>query len=97
MISYKELHTDVARFAGALSSYGVQPGNRVLIYMPMVPEALEAMLACASLGAVHSVVFGGFASKELAVRITDAEPVAIVTSSCGIEKGAVLPYLPMLD
>ena len=97
LISYQELHTDVARFAGALSSYGVQPGNRVLIYMPMVPEALVAMLACARLGAVHSVVFGGFAPKELAVRITDAEPVAIVTSSCGIEKGAVLPYLPMLD
>jgi propionyl-CoA synthetase len=96
-ISYAELHSDVERFSGALSSFGVQPGDRVLIYMPMVPEALVAMLACARLGAVHSVVFGGFAPKELAVRITDAEPTAIVTSSCGIEKGTMLPYLPILD
>jgi non-ribosomal peptide synthetase component F len=96
-ITYEELHRDVSRFAGALSSFGVHPGDRVLIYMPMVPEALVAMLACARIGAVHSVVFGGFAPNELAVRIADAEPAAIVTSSCGIEKGAVLHYLPMLD
>lgn len=95
-ISYAELHADVSRFAGALSDFGVTKGDCVLIYMPMVPEALVAMLACARLGAIHSVVFGGFAPKELAVRIEDAEPVAIVTSSCGIEKGAVLPYVPML-
>lgn len=97
LISYRELHRDVSRFAGALSSFGVSKGDRVLIYMPMVPEALVAMLACARLGAVHSVVFGGFAPKELAVRIADAQPTAIVTSTCGIEKGAALKYLPLLD
>ena len=95
-ISYGELHRDVSRFAGGLASLGVARGDVVLIYMPMVPEALVAMLACARLGAVHSVVFGGFAPAELAVRISDAAPKVVVTSSCGIEKGSVLPYLPLL-
>ena len=96
-ITYQELHDNVCRLANAMRELGVAKGDVVTIYMPMVPEALVAMLACARLGAVHSVVFGGFAPKELAVRIDDAAPVAIVTSSCGIEKGTVLPYLPMLD
>jgi propionyl-CoA synthetase len=76
----------VSQFAGALRSLGVGKGDRVLIYMPMVPEALVAMLASARLGAVHSVVFGGFAPRELALRISDATPAVVVTSSCGIEK-----------
>ena len=87
----------VARFAGALSNLGVAKGDRVVIYMPMVPEAAIAMLACARIGAVHSVVFGGFAPHELAVRIDDAEPVVVVSASCGIEGKKVLPYKPMLD
>ncbi len=96
-ITYSELRDDVARFAGAMQARGVAKGDRVLIYMPMVPEAAIAMLACARLGAIHSVVFGGFAAAELAVRIDDAEPVLVVSASCGIEIDRVIPYKPLLD
>ncbi len=96
-ITYAELKDRVARLAGALAARGVTKGDRVVIYMPMVPEALEAMLACARLGAVHSVVFGGFAAHELAVRIDDARPRAILAASCGIEPGRVVHYKPLLD
>ncbi len=95
--TYSELRDEVARFAGVLAGLGVGAGDRVVIYMPMVPEAAIAMLACARIGAVHSVVFGGFAPKELAVRIDDARPVAVVSASCGIEGAKVLPYKPLLD
>ncbi len=95
--SYEALRDETARFAGALESLGVEKGDRVLIYMPMVPEAAIAMLACARLGAIHSVVFGGFASNELAVRIDDAEPKVIVAASCGIEPSRIVPYKPLLD
>ncbi len=95
--TYAELRDEVAVFAGALAQLGVGRGDRVLIYMPMVPEAAIAMLACARLGAVHSVVFGGFAPGELKVRIDDAEPVVIVSASCGVEVGRVIPYKPLLD
>ena len=96
-ITYAELKDLVARFAGALVAHGVGHGDRVIVYMPMIPEALVAMLACARIGAVHSVVFGGFASPELAARIDDAKPKAVVSASCGIEGGKVLPYKPLLD
>ncbi|MCV2893243.1 propionate-CoA ligase PrpE [Lentibacter sp. XHP0401] len=96
-ISYVELRNRVATLAGALRAKGVEKGDRVIIYMPMVPEALEAMLACARLGAVHSVVFGGFAANELAVRIDDATPKAIIAASCGLEPGRVVHYKPLLD
>ncbi|MCI5097470.1 MAG: propionate-CoA ligase PrpE [Rhodobacteraceae bacterium] len=96
-ISYVELRNRVANLAGALRAKGVEKGDRVIIYMPMIPEALEAMLACARLGAVHSVVFGGFASNELAVRIDDAKPKAIIAASCGLEPGRVVHYKPLLD
>ena len=95
--SYAELLDEVSRFAGVLVAEGVTCGDRVLVYMPMVPEALIAMLACARLGAIHSVVFGGFASNELAVRIDDATPKVIVSASCGIEPGRLVPYKPLLD
>ncbi|MGA8220251.1 MAG: propionyl-CoA synthetase [Candidatus Acidiferrales bacterium] len=95
--SYRELRDAVALFAGALAQQGVSKGDRVVIYMPMVPEAAIAMLACARLGAVHSVVFGGFASHELSVRIDDAKPKVIVSASCGIEGQRILPYKPLLD
>ena len=95
--TYRELLDQVARFAGVLSAQGVQKGDRVIIYMPMVPEAIVAMLACARIGAIHSVVFGGFASHELANRITDARPKVIVSASCGIEVGRIIPYKPLLD
>src|SRR5829696_2143846 len=95
--TYRELLNEVARFAGALRLQGVEKGDRVIIYMPMVPEAVIAMLACARLGAVHSVVFGGFAADELATRINDACPKVIVSASCGIEVNRVVPYKPMLD
>jgi propionyl-CoA synthetase len=95
--TYLELRDEVARFAGVLASKGVQKGDRVLLYMPMVPEAAMAMLACARLGAVHSVVFGGFAAKELAIRINDAKPKVIVSASCGIEGARVIPYKPLLE
>ena len=96
-ITYAELQTRVASLAGALRARGVAKGDRVIIYMPMVPEALEAMLACARLGAIHSVVFGGFAAHELAVRIDDAQPKAIIAASCGVEPGRVVHYKPLLD
>ena len=96
-ISYKELLDEVSRFAGVLSAQGVTLGDRVIIYMPMVPEALIAMLACARIGAIHSVVFGGFASKELAIRIDDATPKAIVSASCGVEPSRLVAYKPLLD
>jgi propionyl-CoA synthetase len=95
--TYRQLHDRVARFAGALKGLGVEKGDRVLIYMPMVPEAAIAMLACARIGAVHSVVFGGFASHELATRIDDAKPRVIVTASCGVEVNRIIPYKPLLD
>lgn len=96
-ISYFELRNRVAGLAGALRAKGVEKGDRVIIYMPMIPEALEAMLACARIGAIHSVVFGGFAANELAVRIDDAKPKAIIAASCGIEPGRVVHYKPLLD
>ena len=96
-LTYRELLDQVARCAGVLSAQGVQKGDRVIIYMPMVPEAIVAMLACARIGAIHSVVFGGFASHELANRITDARPKVIISASCGIEVGRVIPYKPLLD
>lgn len=95
--SYAQLLDEVSRFAGVLASQGVEKGDRVIVYMPMVPEALIAMLACARLGAVHSVVFGGFASNELAVRIDDASPKVIVAATCGVEPSRVVPYKPLLD
>src|SRR5205814_8608273 len=97
-LTYRQWRDEVARFAGALRRQGVQRGDRVIIYMPMVPEAVVAMLACARLGAIHSVVFGGFASHELAARIDHAQPKVILSASCGIESGPrVLPYKPLLD
>ncbi len=95
--SYAELTDQVARFAGALASQGVGRGDTVIIYMPMIPQTVIGMLACARLGAIHSVVFGGFAAKELATRINDARPKAILTASCGIEGAKVIPYKPLLD
>ena len=95
--SYRELRDLVARFAGVLAALGIGKGDRVILYMPMVPEALIAMLGCARIGAVHSVVFGGFAANELAVRIEDAKPKALVSASCGIETARVIPYKPLLD
>ncbi|HMB86651.1 MAG TPA: propionyl-CoA synthetase [Methylomirabilota bacterium] len=95
--TYFELRDEVARFAGALRRQGVEPGDRVILYMPMVPEAVIAMLACARIGAVHSVVFGGFAPKELATRIDDAKPTVMLSASCGIEGSRVIPYKPLLD
>ncbi len=96
-LTFRELRDQVARFAGVLRSLGVVHGDRVVIYMPMMPETLIAMYACARIGAVHSVVFGGFAPQELAVRIDDAEPTVILTASCGIEVQRIVPYKPLLD
>jgi propionyl-CoA synthetase len=96
-LSFKDFQDEVARFAGVLKAERVGYGDRVIIYMPMVPEALVAMLACARIGAIHSVVFGGFAAHELATRIDDATPKVIVSASCGIEAGRVVPYKPLLD
>ena len=96
-ITYAELQRDVAAFAGALKAKGIGKGDRVIIYMPMIPQTAVAMLACARLGAIHSVVFGGFAANELAVRIDDARPKAIIAASCGIEPGRVVDYKPLLD
>jgi propionyl-CoA synthetase len=96
-LTYAEMKTRVAAFAGALAARGVSKGDRVIVYMPMIPEALIAMLACARLGAIHSVVFGGFAANELAVRIDDCTPKAIVSASCGIEGTKTVPYKPLLD
>src|SRR5439155_13077324 len=95
--TYAELTDAVARMAGALVRLGVTKGDRVLLYMPMVPEAVIAMLACARVGAIHSVVFGGFASNELAKRIDDARPKLILSASCGIEVNRVIAYKPLLD
>ena len=95
--TFRELRDLVARFAGAMAARGVGKGDRVIIYMPMVPEAAVAMLACARLGAIHSVVFGGFAASELATRIDDAKPKIIVSASCGIEPGRIVAYKPLLD
>ena len=96
-LSYRQLLDEVARFGGVLRGLGVGKGDRVVIYMPMIPEAVVAMLACARIGAVHSVVFGGFAARELAVRIDDAAPKAVVSASCGIEVSRVVEYKPILD
>ncbi len=96
-LTYRQLLDEVARFAGVLRDLGTGAGDRVIIYMPMVPEAIVAMLACARLGAVHSVVFGGFAAPELAARIDDAAPKVVVSASCGIETSRVLAYKPILD
>jgi len=95
--SYTELRDAVATLGGVLQELGVGRGDRVIIYMPMIPEALMAMLACARIGAIHSVVFGGFAAPELATRIDDAKPVAVLSASCGIEIGRSVPYKPLLD
>ncbi|CDO06918.1 propionyl-CoA synthetase [Mycolicibacterium cosmeticum] len=95
--TYRQLHDATARFAGVLRGLGVGKGDRVVIYMPMVPEAVIAMLACARLGAVHSVVFGGFAAHELATRIDDARPAVVVSASCGVEPTRIVEYKPMLD
>lgn len=95
--SFAELLEQTSRFAGVLRSAGVEKGDRVIIYMPMIPETVIAMLACARIGAIHGVVFGGFAANELAVRIDDAEPKLIVTATCGIEVNRVIPYMPLLN
>jgi len=96
-ITYSELEDEVATLAAALVDLGVGKGDRVIVYMPMIPEALFGMLACARIGAVHSVVFGGFAAKELATRIDDAEPKLVLTASCGVEPGRLVEYKPLLD
>jgi propionyl-CoA synthetase len=96
-LTYQELLDQVARFAGVLRGLGTGTGDRVVIYMPMIPEAVVAMLACARIGAVHSVVFGGFAAAELAARIDDAAPKVVVSASCGIEVNRVLEYMPILE
>ncbi|MCL4297557.1 MAG: propionyl-CoA synthetase [Anaerolineae bacterium] len=95
--TYRELRDEVARFAGVLAGQGVTKGDRAIIYMPMVPEAVIAMLACARIGAIHSVVFGGFAANELATRIDDAKPKVMISASCGIEINRVVAYKPLLD
>jgi propionyl-CoA synthetase len=95
--TYSELLDQVSRFAGVLQSHGLAKGDRAIIYMPMIPEAVIAMLACARIGVIHSVVFGGFAAKELAARITDAGPKVVISASCGIEGKRIIPYLPLLN
>lgn len=95
--TYRDMHYWTAKLAGMLATHGVAKGDRVIIYMPMVPEAVAAMLACARIGAVHSVVFGGFAANELATRIDDAQPKVILSASCGIEVNRIIPYKPLLD
>jgi propionyl-CoA synthetase len=97
VFTYRELRDAVARFAGALAAEGVETGDRVILYMPMVPEAVIAMLGCARIGAVHSVVFGGFAANELASRIEDAKPKLVVSASCGVEPTGLVAYKPLLD
>ena len=96
-ITYAQLLDEVSTLAAVLQDLGVSKGDRVIVYMPMIPEALFAMLACARIGAIHSVVFGGFAAKELATRIDDATPKAVLTASCGLEPGRLVPYKPLLD
>src|SRR5881275_465316 len=95
--TYAEMLHEVKTLAAIMADFGVARGDRVILYMPMVPEAVVAMLACARIGAVHSVVFGGFAAKELATRIDDAQPKLILSASCGVEAGRVVPYKPLLD
>src|SRR5262245_55502178 len=95
--TYAELLTEVATIAAVMQEFGVTKGDRVILYMPRVPEAVAAMLACARIGAVHSVVFGGFAAKELATRIDDAKPKLILSASCGLEPGRIVHYKPLLD
>ena len=95
--SYGELRDEVSLFANALQLNGVNKGDRVIVYMPMIPEAVIAMLACARIGAIHSVVFGGFAAKELAARVLDASPKLVISASCGVEGKKIIPYLPLLD
>lgn len=95
--TYQELHQKVTQLSGVISELGISKSDLVIIYMPMVPEAIIAMLACARIGAVHSVVFGGFASNELATRIKHAKPKIILSASCGIEGDKVIPYKPLLD
>ncbi|MGH6863430.1 MAG: AMP-binding protein, partial [Methylocella sp.] len=96
-ITYQDLHDEVCRLANVLKAHGVEKGDTVTIYLPMIPEAAYAMLACARIGAVHSVVFGGFAAKELATRIEDAKPKLIFSASCGLEPGRIVQYKPLLD
>ena len=96
-ITYDRLLTETQVLAGILRDLGVAKGDRVILYMPMVPEAVIAMLACARIGAIHSVVFGGFAAKELATRIEDCKPKVILSASCGIEPGRIVKYKPLLD
>jgi propionyl-CoA synthetase len=95
--TYEELKAQVSKFAGGLKDQGVNKGDRVIIYMPMIPEAVIAMLACARIGAIHSVVFGGFASDELASRIDDSTAKILVTASCGFEPGRTVEYKPLVD
>ena len=95
--TYRELRDRVAAIAGMIAAQGVDKGDRVIVYMPMIPEAVMAMLACARLGAVHSVVFGGFAAKELASRIDDCNPKLVLTASCGVEPNRIVQYKPLLD
>jgi propionyl-CoA synthetase len=95
--TYRELRDEIARVAGGLRSLGVEQGDRVIVYMPMIPEAVVSMLACARIGAIHSVVFGGFAANELATRVDDAKPRVILSASCGLEAARVIPYKPLLD
>src|ERR1700754_1901937 len=95
--TYREMRDAVAQLAGAIAAQGVKKGDRVIVYMPMIPEAAMAMLACARLGAIHSVVFGGFAANELATRIDDSQPKLVLTASCGIEPGRIVHYKPLLD
>src|SRR5258708_4762664 len=95
--TYAELLREVQTLAAVMADFGVAKGDRVILYMPMVPEAMVAMLACARIGAVHSVVFGGFAAKELATRIDDAKPKLILSASCGLEPGRIVHYKPLLD
>src|SRR5438067_2199221 len=96
-LTFRELLGQTARFAGALRRLGVEKGDRVVIYMPMIPQAIIAMLGCARIGAVHSVVFGGFAAHELAARIDHARPKLLICASCGLEPGRTVPYKPMVD
>ena len=95
--TFNQLKEKVSKFAGALDNLGVKKGDRVIIYMPMIPEAVIAMLACGRVGAIHSVVFGGFASNELASRIDDSKAKLLITASCGFEPGRTVEYRPLVD
>src|SRR5262249_1973183 len=97
ILTYERLQTETQILGAILRDFGVGKGDRVILYMPMVPEAAIAMLACARIGAVHSVVFGGFAAKELATRIDDAKPKVVLSVSCGLEPGRIVQYKPLLD